>query len=216
MTEGPRVWAQWACARPPDGRNNGFRRVCPGPHRPTPRLSAGCVRVSTRALFFLGGRFETRHQASADNHHCRSPGLPCRFRAPPLARSRCSRPSGRPVRRSRLGGARAANICFAGFDVRKEGPRCGWIGAKPFQNQAACWQAMGVKAHAHMLRHACGYKLANDGHDTRSDPGLPRAPQHPKYHPLAGEETERQRRIPLSGREMSPRSTSSAVRRPCL
>ena len=27
---------------------------------------------------------------------------------------------------------------------------------------------MGIKAHAHMLRHACGYKLANDGHDTRS------------------------------------------------
>jgi site-specific recombinase XerD len=25
-----------------------------------------------------------------------------------------------------------------------------------------------AKAHAHMLRHACGYKLANDGHDTRS------------------------------------------------
>jgi type 1 fimbriae regulatory protein FimB/type 1 fimbriae regulatory protein FimE len=24
------------------------------------------------------------------------------------------------------------------------------------------------KAHSHMLRHACGYKLANDGHDTRS------------------------------------------------
>jgi site-specific recombinase XerD len=22
--------------------------------------------------------------------------------------------------------------------------------------------------HIHMLRHACGYKLANDGHDTRS------------------------------------------------
>ena len=22
--------------------------------------------------------------------------------------------------------------------------------------------------HPHMLRHACGYKLANDGHDTRS------------------------------------------------
>ena len=21
--------------------------------------------------------------------------------------------------------------------------------------------------HPHMLRHACGYKLANDGHDTR-------------------------------------------------
>ncbi|MGZ5096277.1 MAG: tyrosine-type recombinase/integrase [Burkholderiales bacterium] len=25
-----------------------------------------------------------------------------------------------------------------------------------------------LKAHAHMLRHACGYKLAGDGHDTRS------------------------------------------------
>jgi len=25
-----------------------------------------------------------------------------------------------------------------------------------------------IKAHAHTLRHACGYKLANDGHDTRS------------------------------------------------
>jgi len=27
---------------------------------------------------------------------------------------------------------------------------------------------LGIKAHAHMLHHACGYKLANDGHDTRS------------------------------------------------
>ena len=27
---------------------------------------------------------------------------------------------------------------------------------------------LGIKAHAHMLRPACGYKLANDGHDTRA------------------------------------------------
>jgi len=27
---------------------------------------------------------------------------------------------------------------------------------------------LGFKAHPHMLRHACGFKLANDGHDTRS------------------------------------------------
>ena len=27
---------------------------------------------------------------------------------------------------------------------------------------------LGFKAHAHMLRHACGYKLAHDGHDARS------------------------------------------------
>lgn len=27
---------------------------------------------------------------------------------------------------------------------------------------------LGFPVHAHMLRHACGYKLANDGHDTRA------------------------------------------------
>jgi site-specific recombinase XerD len=34
--------------------------------------------------------------------------------------------------------------------------------------RAAATADLGIKAHAHMLRHACGYKLANDGHDTRS------------------------------------------------
>jgi integrase len=34
--------------------------------------------------------------------------------------------------------------------------------------RAAIAAKLGIKAHAHMLRHACGYKLANDGHDTRA------------------------------------------------
>jgi integrase len=34
--------------------------------------------------------------------------------------------------------------------------------------RAAVSAKLRVKAHAHMLRHACGYKLANDGHDTRA------------------------------------------------
>jgi type 1 fimbriae regulatory protein FimB/type 1 fimbriae regulatory protein FimE len=34
--------------------------------------------------------------------------------------------------------------------------------------RAAMAADLGIKAHAHMLRHACGYKLANDGHDTRA------------------------------------------------
>jgi site-specific recombinase XerD len=34
--------------------------------------------------------------------------------------------------------------------------------------RAAVSGKLGIKTHAHMLRHACGYKLANDGHDTRS------------------------------------------------
>ena len=27
---------------------------------------------------------------------------------------------------------------------------------------------LGFKAHPHMLRHACGYALASEGHDTRA------------------------------------------------
>jgi integrase len=34
--------------------------------------------------------------------------------------------------------------------------------------RAAVAADLGIKAYAHMLRHACGYKLANDGHDTRA------------------------------------------------
>ena len=34
--------------------------------------------------------------------------------------------------------------------------------------RAAVQAKLGIKAHAHMLRHACGFKLANDGVDTRS------------------------------------------------
>jgi integrase len=34
--------------------------------------------------------------------------------------------------------------------------------------RAAAAAKLGIKAHAHMLRHACGFKLANDGADTRA------------------------------------------------
>jgi site-specific recombinase XerD len=34
--------------------------------------------------------------------------------------------------------------------------------------RAASAADLGIKAHAHVLRHACGYKLANDGHDMRA------------------------------------------------
>ena len=35
-----------------------------------------------------------------------------------------------------------------------------------------------------MLRHACSYKLANDGHDTASHPGLSGASQYSEYDAL--------------------------------
>ena len=33
---------------------------------------------------------------------------------------------------------------------------------------------LGFRAHPHMLRHSCGFALANNGHDTRALQGLPR------------------------------------------
>ena len=34
--------------------------------------------------------------------------------------------------------------------------------------RAAVAADLGIKAHAHMLRHACGFKLAGEGQDTRA------------------------------------------------
>jgi integrase len=34
--------------------------------------------------------------------------------------------------------------------------------------RASAEARLGFKAHPHMLRHACGYVLANNGHDTRA------------------------------------------------
>ena len=34
--------------------------------------------------------------------------------------------------------------------------------------QAGVGAKLGFKAHPHMLRHACGYALANKGNDTRA------------------------------------------------
>jgi len=34
--------------------------------------------------------------------------------------------------------------------------------------RAAVVGSLEIKAHAQMLRHACGYKLVNDGHDARA------------------------------------------------
>jgi type 1 fimbriae regulatory protein FimB/type 1 fimbriae regulatory protein FimE len=42
---------------------------------------------------------------------------------------------------------------------------------------------LGFKAHPHMLRHACGYALANKGHDTRALQAY-WPPQHPAHRAL--------------------------------
>ena len=38
--------------------------------------------------------------------------------------------------------------------------------------------------HPHMLRHATGYMLANDGHACASHPAIPRPQEHPAHCPL--------------------------------
>jgi len=40
--------------------------------------------------------------------------------------------------------------------------------SKPYPIGRARGAELAIKVHPHMLRHACGYKLANDGQDTRS------------------------------------------------
>ena len=40
--------------------------------------------------------------------------------------------------------------------------------ALPAWSSAQASRRAGFKAHPHMLRHACGYALANKGHDTRA------------------------------------------------
>ena len=49
--------------------------------------------------------------------------------------------------------------------------------------RAARSAGLQLKVHPHMLRHACGFALANAGHDTRSA-SLPRAQKHPTHRAL--------------------------------
>ena len=52
--------------------------------------------------------------------------------------------------------------------VSERGSPLAPIGFSRMVERAGLEADLGIKAHAHMLRHACGYKLANDGVDTRS------------------------------------------------
>jgi site-specific recombinase XerD len=43
--------------------------------------------------------------------------------------------------------------------------------ARMLERAAAAAAGLEIKVHPHMLRHACGYALANKGHDTRAIQG---------------------------------------------
>ena len=68
----------------------------------------------------------------------------------------------RELRRHQREGAPHVRVCLGTW---------GALSAPGFSRmieRAAVAADLGIKAHAHKLRHACGYKLAKDGHDTRA------------------------------------------------
>ena len=69
----------------------------------------------------------------------------------------------RALRRHQRESTRSPFVFVSERDAPLSGP-----GFSRMVERAAASASLGIKAHAHMLRHACGYKLANDGHDTRS------------------------------------------------
>ena len=71
--------------------------------------------------------------------------------------------------------------------------RCAPLSAAGYQRMVA---RAGVAAkftfpvHSHMLRHACGFKLANDGHDTRAIQAISRPPLNHVHCALYGVDTQ--------------------------
>jgi site-specific recombinase XerD len=74
--------------------------------------------------------------------------------------------SGREMRELRRHQRESAQFPFV--FVSERGAPLSAPGFSRLIERAAAVADLGIKAHAHMLRHACGYKLANDGHDTRA------------------------------------------------
>jgi integrase len=64
--------------------------------------------------------------------------------------------------------ATAAQFESGAVFVSERGAALSAPGFSRMVERAAVAADLGIKAHAHMLRHACGYKLANDGVDTHS------------------------------------------------
>jgi integrase len=92
------------------------------------------------------GRFQNRIPAHPQGQERHSSNAPVR----------CASSAGisGKARRHRFVSERGAPLSAPGFARMVE--------------RAAIAADLGMRAHAHMPRHACGYKLANDGHDTRA------------------------------------------------
>jgi integrase len=88
-----------------------------------------------------------------------------------VQRAKNGKPATHPIRGDELRALRK---------LRREAPKSSFVFVSerggPFTTDSFNWlvkragrkAGMAFQAHAHMLRHACGYALANAGHDTRS------------------------------------------------
>jgi integrase len=88
-----------------------------------------------------------------------------------VRRVKSGKPSTHPIRGDELRALRK---------LRREGPKSPFMFVSerggPFTTDSFNWMVkrggqkagLPLRVHAHMLRHAAGYKLAGDGHDTRS------------------------------------------------
>jgi site-specific recombinase XerD len=62
-------------------------------------------------------------------------------------------------------------LSFLFVFIGERGSRFTSAGFARMIERAAAGAGLEIKAHPHMLRHACGYALANKGHDTRAIQG---------------------------------------------
>ena len=57
-------------------------------------------------------------------------------------------------------------------------------GVRKIVARAGAVAGLDFPVHPHRLRHATGYKLANDGHDTRANRTIPRSQEHSAHGSL--------------------------------
>ncbi len=87
-----------------------------------------------------------------------------------VARVKHGTPSTHPVRGPEIRALRRLQRDYSGpyvFVTERKGPLT-TDNVRKIVARAGDRAKIGFPIHPHMLRHACGYKLANDGHDTRA------------------------------------------------
>ncbi len=87
-----------------------------------------------------------------------------------VTRAKNGTPSTHPLRGPEIRALRRLQRDYAGpyvFVTERKGPLT-TSAARKIVARAGEKANLGFPVHPHMLRHACGFKLANDGHDTRA------------------------------------------------